>query len=63
MREFLWVVRPDLRVTMRMANLGLEHHFVRLDDGTDLDEIIAWMDWMNIEGLAALGMVEEYTVE
>jgi hypothetical protein len=82
--------------------LGNDVHVVLLEDDTDLDEVIAWMDWMNIEGLrapspaefvggtqempigytayftvdltpgryawiaesgAALGMVEEFTVE
>jgi hypothetical protein len=82
--------------------LGNDVHVVRLDEGTDLDEVIQWMDWMNVEGMgepapatfvggihempagytafftvdlepgryawiaesgAALGMVEEFTVE
>lgn len=81
---------------------GNDVHVVRLDEGTDLDEIVQWMDWMNVDGLrapspatfvggihempagytafftvdlepghyawiaesgAALGMVEEFTVE
>jgi hypothetical protein len=33
--------------------LGNDVHVVRLEDDTDLDEVIAWMDWMNIEGLRA----------
>jgi hypothetical protein len=82
--------------------LGNDVHVVRLEDGMHLDEIIQWMDWMNVDGLrepapaefiggihempagntafftvdlepgsyawiaesgAALGMVEEFTVE
>ncbi len=82
--------------------LGNDVHVVRLDEGTDLDEVVQWMDWMNVDGLrapspatfvggihempagytafftvdlepgryawiaesgAALGMVEEFTVE
>lgn len=81
---------------------GNDVHVVRLDEGTDLDEVVQWMDWMNVDGLrapspatfvggihempagytafftvdlepgryawiaesgAALGMVEEFTVE
>jgi hypothetical protein len=30
--------------------LGNDVHVVRLD-GDDMDEVIAWMDWMNVEGL------------
>ena len=33
--------------------LGNDVHVVRLDEGTDLDEVIAWMDWMNVDGLRA----------
>jgi hypothetical protein len=33
--------------------LGNDVHVVRLDEGDDLDEIIEWMDWMNLDGLAA----------
>ncbi len=33
--------------------LGNDVHVVRLEDDTDMDEVIAWMDWMNIEGLRA----------
>jgi hypothetical protein len=33
--------------------LGNDVHVVRLEDETDLDEVIAWMDWMNIDGLRA----------
>ena len=31
--------------------LGNDVHLVRLDDGTSVDEVIPWMDWMNIGGL------------
>jgi hypothetical protein len=31
--------------------LGNDVHVVRLDDDTDMDEVIAWMDWMNVQGL------------
>jgi hypothetical protein len=34
-------------------SLGNDVHVVRLDDDTDLNEVIAWMDWMNLEGLRA----------
>jgi len=33
--------------------LGNDVHVVRLDEGTDLDEVIEWMDWMNMDGLRA----------
>jgi len=81
---------------------GNDVHVVRLDEETELDEVVQWMDWMNVDGLrapapatfvggihempagytayftidltpghyawiaesgAALGMVEEFTVE
>ncbi len=31
--------------------LGNDVHLVRLTDSTDLDKVIKWMDWMNINGL------------
>jgi hypothetical protein len=31
--------------------LGNDVHVVRLDDDTDMDVVIAWMDWMNVQGL------------
>ncbi len=34
--------------------LGNDVHVVRLEDGADLNEIIEWMDWMNVDGLRAL---------
>ena len=33
--------------------LGNDVHVVRVDDRTDLDEVIDWMDWMNVDGLRA----------
>ena len=35
------------------AGLGNDVHVVRLEEGTDLDEVIQWMDWMNVDGLRA----------
>ena len=31
--------------------LGNDVHLVRLDDGMSLDEVVPWMDWMNLDGL------------
>jgi hypothetical protein len=33
--------------------LGNDVHLVRLDDETSLDDVIPWMDWMNLNGLRA----------
>lgn len=33
--------------------LGNDVHVVRLEDGTDLAEVVEWMDWMNVDGLRA----------
>lgn len=33
------------------VGLGNDVHLVRLEEDTNLDEVIYWMDWMNIEGL------------
>lgn len=33
--------------------LGNDVHVVRLEAGTDLDEVVRWMDWMNVDGLRA----------
>ena len=33
--------------------LGNDVHVVRLEEGTDLDEVVNWMDWMNVDGLRA----------
>ena len=35
------------------AGLGNDVHLVRLDDGTDMAELVRWMDWMNVDGLRA----------
>lgn len=35
------------------AGLGNDVHVVRLEEGTDLDEVVQWMDWMNVDGLQA----------
>lgn len=33
--------------------LGNDVHLVRLDEGTDMAELVSWMDWMNVDGLRA----------
>ena len=33
--------------------LGNDVHLVRLDDGTSVDVVVPWMDWMNLDGLRA----------
>lgn len=35
------------------VGLGNDVHLVRLETGTDLDEVVKWMDWMNVYGLRA----------
>jgi len=35
----------------RQAGLGNDVHLIRLKDDTNLDEVAAWMDWMNVKGL------------
>lgn len=35
------------------AFFGNDVHLVRLEDGTDVDEVVLWMNWMAIEGLDA----------
>jgi len=48
--------------------LGNDVHLVRLDDGMTVDDIVPWMDWMNLEGLRSpapasfLGGTEEMPV-
>ena len=32
------------------AGLGNDVHLARLDEGTSIDSLAAWMDWMNLEG-------------
>ncbi len=31
--------------------LGNDVHLIRMNDSTDIDEVILWLDWMNIKGL------------
>jgi hypothetical protein len=38
--------------------LGNDIHLVQLNKNTDMDQLIAWMDWMNINGLRAPAPVE-----
>lgn len=38
--------------------LGNDVHVARLDEGTSLEEVSAWMDWMNLDGLKAPAPVE-----
>jgi hypothetical protein len=33
--------------------LGNDVHLVRLEDGMSVDEVVPWMDWMNLNGLRA----------
>jgi hypothetical protein len=33
------------------GGLGNDVHLVRLDESTDFDTLVAWMDWTNLEGL------------
>lgn len=33
--------------------LGNDVHLARLSEGTELDPLVSWMDWMNLEGLRA----------
>ena len=35
------------------VGLGNDVHVVRLETGTNLDEVVRWMDWMNVDGLRA----------
>ena len=35
------------------VGLGNDVHVVRLDDGVSVDEVVPWMDWMNVDGLRA----------
>ncbi|MEE9208753.1 MAG: hypothetical protein V3U67_10375 [Gemmatimonadota bacterium] len=35
--------------------LGNDVHLVRLEDGTDTEQVVRWMDWMNVDGLRAPG--------
>jgi hypothetical protein len=33
--------------------LGNDVHLVRLDEESDLERVVSWMDWMNVDGLRA----------
>jgi hypothetical protein len=33
--------------------LGNDVHLARLEEGTDMDAVVGWMDWMNLNGLVA----------
>lgn len=33
------------------AGLGNDIHLIKMNDNTDIDEVLSWMDWMNITGL------------
>lgn len=35
------------------AGLGNDVHLARLNDDSDVDEVVRWMDWMEIDGLRA----------
>lgn len=35
------------------VGLGNDVHLVRLEDDTDVDEVVEWMGWMNLNGLQA----------
>ena len=38
--------------------LGNDVHLIRMNDTTDIDEVILWLDWMNIKGLESPAPVE-----
>jgi hypothetical protein len=38
--------------------LGNDVHLIRMGDKTDIDEVIFWLDWMNIKGLESPAPVE-----
>jgi hypothetical protein len=38
--------------------LGNDVHLIRINDTTDIDKVIYWLDWMNIEGLESPSPVE-----
>ena len=38
--------------------LGNDVHLIRMNDTTDIDKVIYWLDWMNIEGLESPSPVE-----
>ncbi len=40
--------------------LGNDVHIVKLEENTNLDEVIYWLDWMNIKGLQSPAPVQFY---
>jgi hypothetical protein len=38
--------------------LGNDVHVIRIDDDTNIDDVIYWLDWMNIEGLESPAPVD-----
>jgi hypothetical protein len=40
------------------VGLGNDVHLIRMNDTTDIDEVILWLDWMNIKGLESPAPVE-----
>lgn len=38
--------------------MGNDVHLIRMNDTTDIDEVIFWLDWMNIKGLESPAPVE-----
>jgi len=38
--------------------LGNDVHLIRMNDTTDIDKVILWLDWMNIKGLESPAPVE-----
>jgi len=38
--------------------MGNDVHLIRMNDTTDIDEVILWLDWMNIKGLESPAPVE-----
>ncbi|MGH7571071.1 MAG: hypothetical protein ACREMK_04415 [Gemmatimonadota bacterium] len=40
------------------VGLGNDVHLARLEDDTDVDEVVQWMDWMNVDGLRSPAPVE-----
>ncbi len=38
--------------------LGNDVHLIKLDDDTDMDKVIYWLDWMNVNGLEPPSPVE-----
>lgn len=40
------------------VGLGNDVHLIRMNDKTDIDDVIFWLDWMNIKGLESPAPVE-----